>query len=35
VVERRDGYSGYGALNAPIRLAAQYQHRRAAQVVPE
>jgi 4-hydroxyphenylpyruvate dioxygenase len=30
VVERRDGYAGYGALNAPVRLAAQYQHRRAA-----
>lgn len=30
VVERRGGYSGYGAVNAPVRLAAQYQHRRAA-----
>ncbi|WP_194409592.1 bifunctional sugar phosphate isomerase/epimerase/4-hydroxyphenylpyruvate dioxygenase family protein [Microbacterium cremeum] len=30
VVERRGGYAGYGALNAPVRLAAQYQHRRAA-----
>ncbi|WP_203581919.1 bifunctional sugar phosphate isomerase/epimerase/4-hydroxyphenylpyruvate dioxygenase family protein [Microbacterium hibisci] len=30
VVERRHGYAGYGALNAPVRLAAQYQHRRAA-----
>lgn len=30
VVERREGYAGYGALNAPVRLAAQYQHRRAA-----
>ena len=30
VVERRDGYAGYGALNAPVRLAAQYLHRRAA-----
>jgi 4-hydroxyphenylpyruvate dioxygenase len=30
VVERRDGYAGYGALNAPVRLAAQYEHRRAA-----
>ena len=29
VVERRDGYAGYGALNAPVRLAAQYLHRRA------
>lgn len=28
VVERRGGYAGYGALNAPVRLAAQYQHRR-------
>lgn len=27
VVERRGGYAGYGALNAPVRLAAQYQHR--------
>lgn len=25
VVERRDGYEGYGAPNAPVRLAAQYQ----------
>jgi 4-hydroxyphenylpyruvate dioxygenase len=30
VVERRGGYGGYGALNAPVRLAAQYQHRHAA-----
>ncbi|MEU1970841.1 TIM barrel protein [Microbacterium sp. NPDC019599] len=30
VVERRNGYSGYGALNAPVRLAAQYQHLRPA-----
>ena len=30
VVERRHGYVGYGALNAPVRLAAQYQHRRTA-----
>ncbi|RXZ72567.1 bifunctional sugar phosphate isomerase/epimerase/4-hydroxyphenylpyruvate dioxygenase family protein [Agromyces albus] len=30
VVERRDGYDGYGALNAPVRLAAQYQQRRVA-----
>lgn len=29
VVERRGGYAGYGALNAPVRLAAQYQHRHA------
>ncbi len=27
VVERRHGYDGYGALNAPVRLAAQYQQR--------
>ena len=27
VVERRHGYEGYGALNAPVRLAAQYQQR--------
>ena len=30
VVERRHGYDGYGALNAPVRLAAQYQQRRQA-----
>jgi 4-hydroxyphenylpyruvate dioxygenase len=34
VVERRDGYAGYGAFNAPVRLAAQYQHRRTGQGVP-
>ena len=35
VVERRGGYEGYGALNAPIRLAAQYQQRgEASQRVP-
>jgi 4-hydroxyphenylpyruvate dioxygenase len=34
VVERRDGYEGYGALNAPVRLAAQYQQRRQASGVP-
>lgn len=28
VVERRGGYEGYGALNAPVRLAAQYEQRR-------
>ncbi|HKP06260.1 MAG TPA: TIM barrel protein [Microbacterium sp.] len=28
IVERRGDYAGYGALNAPVRLAAQYQHRR-------
>ncbi|MET0887581.1 MAG: TIM barrel protein [Mycetocola sp.] len=33
VVERRDGYEGYGALNAPVRLAAQYQQRRDAEGV--
>ncbi|MHC2999758.1 bifunctional sugar phosphate isomerase/epimerase/4-hydroxyphenylpyruvate dioxygenase family protein [Microbacterium sp. HJ5] len=27
VVERRGGYAGYGAVNAPVRLAAQYQQR--------
>ncbi len=26
IVERRGGYGGYGARNAPIRLAAQIQH---------
>lgn len=31
VVERRHGYSGYGALNAPVRLTAQYQQRREAE----
>jgi 4-hydroxyphenylpyruvate dioxygenase len=30
VVERRDGSDGYGALNAPVRLAAQYEQRREA-----
>nr|WP_202106915.1 sugar phosphate isomerase/epimerase and 4-hydroxyphenylpyruvate domain-containing protein [Agromyces seonyuensis] len=29
VVERRGGYEGYGAGNAPVRLAAQYERRRA------
>ena len=29
VVERRPGYEGYGAPNAPVRLAAQYQRTRA------
>ena len=28
VVERRNGYEGYGALNAPVRLTAQYEQRR-------
>jgi 4-hydroxyphenylpyruvate dioxygenase len=27
IVERRNGYAGYGARNAPIRLAAQMKHR--------
>ena len=26
IVERRGGYQGYGARNAPIRLAAQMRH---------
>jgi len=26
IVERRGGYEGYGARNAPIRLAAQMRH---------
>ena len=30
IVERRGGYDGYGALNAPVRLSAQYQQRREA-----
>ena len=30
VYERGYGYDGYGALNAPVRLAAQYQQRREA-----
>ncbi len=30
IVERRSGYSGYGARNAPIRLAAQARHQREA-----
>ncbi len=29
IVERRNGYDGYGARNAPIRLAAQMQHTKA------
>ena len=28
VVERRDGYDGYGAPNAPVRLAAQFERNR-------
>lgn len=28
VVERRDGYRGYGAPNAPVRIAAQRRHMR-------
>ncbi|MFG6503760.1 bifunctional sugar phosphate isomerase/epimerase/4-hydroxyphenylpyruvate dioxygenase family protein [Microbacterium sp. P05] len=31
VVERRGGYAGYGAQNAPVRLAAQYQQRQLAE----
>ena len=27
VVERRSGYDGYGAVNAPVRLAAHAQRR--------
>ncbi|MGI9824916.1 bifunctional sugar phosphate isomerase/epimerase/4-hydroxyphenylpyruvate dioxygenase family protein [Agromyces sp. Marseille-Q5079] len=30
VVERRGAYAGYGALNAPVRLASQYRHRHSA-----
>ena len=30
VVERRHGYSGFGAPNAPVRLAAQYRRSQAA-----
>ena len=30
IVERRGGYAGYGARNAPIRLAAQLKHLRPA-----
>ncbi|MCW4465582.1 sugar phosphate isomerase/epimerase and 4-hydroxyphenylpyruvate domain-containing protein [Glutamicibacter sp. MNS18] len=30
VVERRDGYDGYGAPNAPVRLAAQFERNRLA-----
>jgi 4-hydroxyphenylpyruvate dioxygenase len=26
IVERRSGYSGYGAANAPFRIAAQKRH---------
>lgn len=29
VVERRSGYAGFGAQNAPVRLAAQFEHRAA------
>ena len=32
IVERRGGYQGYGARNAPIRLAAQMKHLRPAGV---
>lgn len=30
VVERRNGYTGFGAPNAPVRLAAQYRRSQAA-----
>ena len=30
VVERRNGYAGFGAANAPVRLAAQYRRSQAA-----
>ncbi|WP_127817729.1 bifunctional sugar phosphate isomerase/epimerase/4-hydroxyphenylpyruvate dioxygenase family protein [Microbacterium sp. CPCC 204701] len=30
VIERRSGYEGYGALNAPVRLTAQYSRRHPA-----
>jgi 4-hydroxyphenylpyruvate dioxygenase len=30
VVERRGAYAGYGAVNAPVRLASQYRHRHSA-----
>ncbi|GAA1836247.1 bifunctional sugar phosphate isomerase/epimerase/4-hydroxyphenylpyruvate dioxygenase family protein [Agromyces salentinus] len=33
VVERRGGYAGYGAPNAPVRLASQYRHRHAVRQV--
>lgn len=32
IVERRGGYDGYGARNAPIRLAAQMQHSDEAEI---
>ncbi len=32
IVERRGGYDGYGARNAPIRLAAQMQHTKQAEL---
>ena len=31
VVQRRGGYDGYGAPNAPVRLAAQFERNRAMQ----
>ena len=31
IVERRAGYQGYGARNAPIRLAAQMRHQQCRQ----
>jgi 4-hydroxyphenylpyruvate dioxygenase len=30
IVERRGGYNGYGAGNAPVRLAAQYERRHSS-----
>lgn len=30
IVERRDGYRGFGAANAPVRLAAQHAYRSSA-----
>ena len=32
IVERRGGYDGYGARNAPIRLAAQMQHSKETEI---
>ncbi len=34
VVERRGGYAGYGAANAPVRMAAQRAGATAAPVAP-
>ena len=35
VVERRDGYAGYGAGNAPVRMAAQRAEATAATLAPD